>query len=414
MLNLIKNGYKGIIYSLILVLCMSGMFKFFGVSLRANFVWIVGLLVISAVLYIFVFAKKNAYIKSTIGVLRSGSDVKFDVFRIIAFNLVIINHIISMDLEKFVGIPKDIYSLIYSFCEVANPLYIMLSGALLLGYREESLYDFYTKRVTKVALPMIVYYFFAMLLCGQPLNLDNLKVGFTALYNGRTIYTPQYWLMYTLLELYIVVPFFRQMIKNLPYKMLTNIVIITLVYSGILIYLPVRIGVIPAFADYLGVFIIGYWLKLDETRKYDRLIWIGSVISAIVLLILYFTRVENYLYYIINYAPVCVIMGMGIMSLFYAKKNYSSKNNYVIAFLSKYSFGVMLIHSVITLYVRNELHIDCSSYGMIGGFILYYLLSVVFCLIMAYLIDNTAVFIVKYIIDALFTSIKKIIPMKEK
>lgn len=414
MLSLIKNGYKGILYSISLIICLMGIFKFFGVSLRANLGWIIVLFFISAVLYIGVFAKKKDYIKSSIGILRSGSDVKFDLFRIIAFNFVIINHIISMDLDKFVGIPKDIYSLIYSFCEVANPLYIMLSGALLLGYREESLYDFYTKRVTKVALPMIVYYFFAMLLCGQPLNLENLKVGFTALYNGRTIYTPQYWLMYTLLELYIVVPFFRQMIKNLPYKMLTNIVIISLVYSGILIYLPVRIGVIPVFADYLGVFIIGYWLKLEETRKYDKLIWVGTVISAIVLLILYFAKIENYLYYIINYAPVCVIMGMGIMSFFYAKKSNSTKNNYVIAFLSKYSFGVMLIHSVITLYVRNELHIDCSSYGMIGGFIVYYLLSLVLCLIMAYLIDNTAVFVVKYIVDVLFTTIKKIIPMKEK
>ena len=49
-----------------------------------------------------------------------------------------------------------------AFLIQGNSLFVMLSGALLLPWREESIGRFYARRLTKVALPLVVYFFFYM------------------------------------------------------------------------------------------------------------------------------------------------------------------------------------------------------------------------------------------------------------
>jgi len=168
-------------------------------------------------------------------------------------------------------------------------LFIMISGALLLG-RNETMSVFYRKRFGKILLPFFAWsfiYIFCRWLVGQtleggtPITLTS-SIGAILSMNV----SGHFWFMYGIISLYLVAPFLSVFVRNASKSMLTSFLVLW--FFAVIIF-PVinevaaetlditRIAFRFEFVSYwVGLFIAGYVLK-------DVLISKRWAVAAIVL-----------------------------------------------------------------------------------------------------------------------------------
>ena len=135
--------------------------------------------------------------------------LNWDILRIIACFLVIVNHTNS---DVFLSMAPSLTwfaSLTYFFlCKMAVPLFVMISGALLLK-KEEDYKTFFVKRILKVGIVILLFSFVYYV-------IDVLKTGdaFSMMSFGAHIYkdaiTNAYWYLYLYLGLLIMLPLLQK------------------------------------------------------------------------------------------------------------------------------------------------------------------------------------------------------------
>jgi len=159
---------------------------------------------------------------------------------------------------------------------IAVPLFVLVSGALLLGRNEETI-PFYRKRYGKILLPFLgwsLIFILSLWLAkgefkdGTPITLFS-SVG--AFASGGI--SGHFWFMYMLISLYLVAPFLSAFVRNASKNMLTCFVVLW--FFAIVIFPVVNriaretLGItgiaedcrIDSFPYWVGFFIAGYVLK---------------------------------------------------------------------------------------------------------------------------------------------------------
>ena len=74
---------------------------------------------------------------------------------------------------------------------------------------------------------------------------------------------PHFWLIYVIIWLYVLTPFFRYVVQHIPDSVLSGLVVVILIfqilgtYWDTLYYNSIASGILGSFA---GVFILGYYL----------------------------------------------------------------------------------------------------------------------------------------------------------
>lgn len=109
--------------------------------------------------------------------------------------------------------------------QFAVPVFFMISGAMIFSKsREESYSSFLKRRFAKITVPFvswsIIYFlFFALVKNKFELNpLVFLKAFFTQDISGH------FWFMYTILVLYLFLPFLKRLVSNLGEKQLLTMI----------------------------------------------------------------------------------------------------------------------------------------------------------------------------------------------
>jgi len=159
---------------------------------------------------------------------------------------------------------------------VAVPLFVMVSGALLLGRNEETI-PFYRKRFGKILLPFLGWsciFILCLWLAGRGFKDGTPITVITAL--GAFLsggISGHFWFMYMLISLYLVAPFLSVLVRNASKTMLTCFLVLW--FIAIVIF-PVVENVakatlgITAIAEnfrfelvslWVGFFVAGYVLK---------------------------------------------------------------------------------------------------------------------------------------------------------
>ena len=86
----------------------------------------------------------------------------FDLIRITAILFVLYNHSSTMGFELYTLTDNPytfpLYIVMATICKAGVPLFLMVSGALLLG-KEESVKDLYTRRVSRMVIALILFSF---------------------------------------------------------------------------------------------------------------------------------------------------------------------------------------------------------------------------------------------------------------
>lgn len=333
-----------------------------------------------------------------------------DYARCLALLLVILNHTCSSQLlivdERW---KYNVYAVVSGFALIANALYIMISGILLLqSNKKESLSEFYYNRFIKVVLPFIIYYFIMLYISGavilsSPSSIFN---AFKTILSGATSVAPQYWLIYVFISFYLFAPFIKIMIDSMSDKSLLHLGILILIIEGLINYLhyvDINLGLTYVFGNWIGVFILGYLLvnRLSEVGK--NVVIVLGFISTIILISVALNKFSetNYFGYT---APTSIMMAASILILLSRLENSFHKHfkfYSLIASLSKYSYVMLLVHwyglFAIVMNRLNllpgQLHCFGIIYVSLSAFIISYLLG--------FICENTIIISFRYILDKL-------------
>lgn len=177
---------------------------------------------------------------------RSSKYIYIEAIRIIACLFVIFNHTGDLGFSMFTTrIPGSrsfwFYMLPSIFCKAAVPLFLAISGALLLD-KEETLSVIWKKRILRTLIVLflfsLLYYFSDDEVTIQSFNLLSYLRAITS---GAV--TSSYWYLYSYLGLLACLPFLRVLVKNLDNRHFYYWFILHFVFNSML-------PVITYFTDY--------------------------------------------------------------------------------------------------------------------------------------------------------------------
>jgi surface polysaccharide O-acyltransferase-like enzyme len=222
----------------------------------------------------------------------SGRPVYVDLIRTTAIVGVILLHAAGswitnpqqMNALNFLGVASwtvvDIYQ---SIARICVPLFIMLTGALLLQpEKTESISSFFKKRWARIGLPFLfwgaAYFVWDFLVIKIPFTSGAIIQG---ILNGP--YT-QFWYLYVLIGLYLLTPVLRIFLAKADQT--TTKYLIVLSFLGLAIA-PVLSSVVPytlnsnvfTITGYIGYFVLGLYLLTVKTRSKTLLILVFLGIS---------------------------------------------------------------------------------------------------------------------------------------
>lgn len=331
---------------------------------------------------------------------------QLDVLRIIATLLVIALHAFQAgcaDRTTFGDLEQIFIQTILLSC---NFLFIMLAGSLAFKSKSTSIPRYYCDRAIRILVPMFFYYLWNYF---WYIQLSELTPGFLRkicadLYSGQIELAPQFWLLYPILVIYLAAPFLRYMFGAMPYRAMCGMTAVGIIV--ILIITNRYTQMEQYFPFWIVVALIGFWAVQPETRKYDLLLIILGAAAFVCMIIKKSPTVDQ------GYGFVLLI-SIGLFSavylLFSKAKKIRPVLGSVLEFLSRYSFGILLIHWwVLYIITRGTLNIYGDSFhgmGTVIAIIVTFAISIPF----AYLFDNTVVYAVSAVLGKLVDLLGRLI-----
>ncbi len=303
----------------------------------------------------------------------------------------------------------DFCMVVISYCLSCNVLFPMLSGALLLGGKEEPPFLFYKKRMLRVLVPAVAYYLFY---CCYARTTDILGPSywtflireFTANSNG---FTPHFWLVHVILMFYISAPFFLVMVRHMDESMCLALAAVILAVQGIFTYAPcvrVEFSATTVMASWETVFLFGYLCTTPALMKRYRLMMAAGIASAVFIVVAVF-RLESYGSLIYNHTPVMMLFSAAVFLFFQKHRDglFSKMPAFLTPFV-RYSFSILMIHwYILHFVVGEELGINGNRFGVVGGIPATVFLTLVISLGFSVVFDHVIVFplekICRWILD---------------
>ncbi len=196
-----------------------------------------------------------------------------DLIRVVAVFLVMLIHSSATLMNKWNDIPTDFWmwgNVYDSLARASVPLFIMLSGALILGKHEDTRI-FFVKRFSKLLFPFIfwvtVYINWRIFYIGEVLPVDRMIIQ---IFTGPVYY--HLWYLYMVIGLYLIAPVLRKLLRVIERQELIYLFILWFLWNGVLplisylihlyagysVYLGVKV---PMIMGYSGYFILGYFLS---------------------------------------------------------------------------------------------------------------------------------------------------------
>ncbi len=288
-----------------------------------------------------------------------------DSLRALAIFLIVLIHVSANYVEAYKNVPFGSWlsgDLFDSFSRLGIPLFLMISGFLLLtNYQEDKIKIFIKKRFLKVFVPFLIwsafYFFWRYFFHGEQLSLLSIFRDFVT--------TKSYYhlgFFYYLLSLYIATPFIYQILKNksliVPFLLLWFVFVsVNELLRPFGLYS--RLGS-EIFTSYLGIYVIGYALGnnlLPWVNKFSAKVWFLIFLVCNFLIFVgtaFLTLIRGdfvstlYIYY----TPFVFLSSIAVFLIFKNINAFEFNRKHrlttkIIKEISLVSFGIYLIHPVV-------------------------------------------------------------------
>ena len=287
--------------------------------------------------------------------------ISYDIIRFVAILIVFSIHCMAgLDAQRNTVSNIIVSNLFHAFQGIGVPLFVLLSGALLLG-RLESPSVFLKKRIVRVLVP---FFMWSVLLYGifYVVNPDYYGIDLritspcevimkfidVLCFNGIH---GVYWYVYMILGLYLVAPILQRFLQNADERvvlyacmMVSAVVVMNTLIPDFL----VTKRMVSSNLIFLGYFLSGYYVKQYLLQKS----WSKPVLNVSAVLLLLLSFINQY-YPFVNQ---CIIVYFMSIAFFGALMKCNIKNRIVakyVTFVSRTSYGMYLSHVlIISVFVR--------------------------------------------------------------
>lgn len=338
----------------------------------------------------------------------------FDLLRVIAIIGIVFCHTSISFVIPDMGSINFYFSSFYDcFREFSVPIFVMLSGALLIG-KKDSLISFFKKRLSRIFIPFIfwcaIYILYATFYMKRELNFINAFEIFIG--KGGTIGVA-FWFIWMIIVVYIAV-FLINKHLNLKYdknKIMNALAVLSVIYI-VMFQLNIFTDqyysqLILYYASFISYAIIGYCLAnsnyLESKFSPNKLIAVTFCLSAVLYgyyIICYVvpTSISNNGFRFLGYFNVLILaMSVCIFLFFkYLSKtqfmNNLEKNKYgnAITTLSRYAYGIYLAHYLILFHMKNVINsiVPLSSLNSIIAIPVMAISVVIICFAILYVLNR--------------------------
>lgn len=338
-----------------------------------------------------------------------GRILYLDYIRLLATIFVVLVHCIDFSaagLSYGTGTRAAVQSL-STLLLVCNTLFIMSSGALILHGHTKNLGTFYYKRFLKVAIPFFCYYCIYILLSCQYFNsgfFHGILLAVKDMAAGPIDWAPHLWVIYVILSLYILAPFFSVLLRHLPDSMLHGLTILILISRCAAIYLP-ALGLTINFGlmitPWEGVFILGYYFSHPASMTRRKLYWLLGIAACLFSIFCTIYRADYEAFLLAEGAPTMSLLAGSVFLMLRALENRLPKPGFFVNFIIRYSYSILLVHWAVLYFVREWFKTTGLTLGMAGNAVLSFILVLVLSGAAAFLFDQTVVLCVQSLFKGL-------------
>ena len=269
----------------------------------------------------------------------------------------------------------QILNIMDSLCRWCVPIFVMVTGMLLLNPEKEiSISTIFKKYIKRIAI-LFLFWSITFTLLDQ-INATE-KLTFETFIEKTIEGHYHLWYLYMLMGLYLITPIIKTFIQDKNKKLIEYFLILWFIFQGIFHVITVFKPFVkfqPMVSNfnmtlamgYVGYYILGYYLnKYPPKRIFRIIIYFLALISIYIIVkeTRYFV-IEHYelrdtMYNYLS-GPVCVTamaIFMLVKQLFEGKK-IEEKAGSIIRQLTKLSFAVYLIHPAFFIIMeKNEITI---------------------------------------------------------
>lgn len=281
------------------------------------------------------------------------------VLRIIATIAVIAIHASSgyLNSPDIAGFDWKYANLINSFTRFSVPIFVMLSGALLLT-KKENTGEFYKKRLLKICYPFIFWTIVYIFYNTDVFDLGKDELIATIMYRLKNGANAHLWYLYMIIGLYLAIPFLQKIVQHATTKELEIFLVLWFISLFIFnknlpTYLP-KLD-ISFFSSYTGYLILGYYLSIKD---FSTLKWwsLGSfiLIACCTAYLTYVMSLNVHKFNPLLYGYLSPNTAVIAASLFIYIKHISTDITLPrwAIWIDRYSFGVYLCHILILNYIH--------------------------------------------------------------
>ena len=340
---------------------------------------------------------------------RENRIVYLDYLRLIATLFVILVHCldvttVSVTAGSLTWVFIQSLSVILMVC---NYLFIMNSGALLLRGKTNDIKHFYYKRVTSVAIPFLCYYGIYLRLSCRYTDQGIVKgalAAFKDILKGPIDWAPHLWVIYVMLSLSILAPFFTVLLRQLSESMLNTMVFVILLFRCTALYLPLfslPLNLNLMIQPWEVVFLLGYYFSHPTAIKRRKLHWFLSGASCLFVILCVLYRADYKAILLADGAPTMIFIGGGLFLLLRTLEDRLPKPGFILNFLIRYSYSILMVHWAILYYVKTHFEIITKLNWIAGSTILTFFLVLVLSALSAILFDQTVVYCANHVIERL-------------
>ena len=245
-------------------------------------------------------------------------------------------------------------------------------------------------------LPFAVYsLFYLKLLCATGEGTAGWAGEAALSFFGASITMgPHLWLIYKLLALYLLVPFYRLMLAKMPERMeklLFAMIAAALAIRTACTYFQFELGISLYLDSWLGLFLGGYLLNKAWMRKYDIFLAAGGAFSLAFSLWIYSFR-PDYLEIIANCSILEFLMASAVFVLVLRLNGICSRFSRILETLGKRSFSVLMVHLFVLSAVLPLGFIPVGwENKSIGQLVIPYIFTCVVSYLIAVIVDETII-----------------------
>ena len=281
-----------------------------------------------------------------------------DYLRVFAIFFIIMIHVSAqnwyredIDVNSFAWQTFNFYECISRW---SVPVFVMISGVLFLN-KDIIISQIYRKNILRLVISFLVWSAFYCFLGNKSLSLKNILIG-----------EYHMWFIFMIIGLYMSSPIIREIVKNK--NVMKYFLLLAFIFT---FFIPFVNQIIHDFfketktifiinhkiqemsmnlvLGYTGYFILGYYLNLVTlTKKKTAIIYLGGILGllltvALQIMLALKTQEPNESYYFGYLTPNVMFSAVAIFVLFKNLRIFQ-KSNIIIQKLSKYTFGVYLVH----------------------------------------------------------------------